>query len=130
MSRSLSLTFLTHAVVALLFGAPLLLFPGRLLDLLGWAPVDPLISRILGAALLALAWSSFRAWQAADIRQAAVLVETEIVFTVLACSGLLRHLLKANYPAMVWLVFAGLAVFAVAWIVAWWREVRPMRGGS
>ena len=122
MSRLLKLTFLFHMVVAFLFGAPLLVMPGSFLGWFGWAPVDPLLSRVLGAALLALAWSSFRGWRATERKQVAILVELEAVFTTLGCVGLLRHLLVANYPLMVWLVFAVLAAFAVAWIVSLFKK--------
>jgi Co/Zn/Cd efflux system component len=117
MSKALKTTFLIHAVVGLLFGAPLLIIPGRVLQWLGWAPIDPIISRVLGAALLALAWSSFRGWQAAERAQVALLLEMEAAFTVLGCIGLLRHLLSSSYPAMPWISFVILAIFAVAWIV-------------
>ena len=117
MSRGLKRVFLIHAVVAAIFGILLLVAPGRFLGIVGWAPIDPIISRLLGAALLALGWSSFRGWRATERRQVAILVEMEAVFTVLCCLGLLRHLLKANYPAMVWAIFATFLVFAIAWIV-------------
>jgi len=116
MPKALRVTFLIHAIVAILSGAPLLLAPGRFLGWLGWAPVDPLLSRVLGAALLAIAWTSFRGWQQADRADVATLVEMELTFAVLACAGLLRHLLKANYPAVVWLMFAIFAIFAMAWL--------------
>ena len=122
MSKGLKYLFLVHCVVAVLFGAPLLVAPGRFLELFGWAPVDPLISRILGAALLALAWSSFRGWQAAERVQVVRLIELEAVFTILACVGLGRHLLVASWPLVVWGVFAVLAVFALAWCLALLRK--------
>ena len=122
MSKALKYTFLIHAVVAVLFGVPLLIVPGRFLGWFGWAPIDPIISRVLGAALLALAWSSFRGWRATERAQVAILVEMEAVFTVLGCAGLLRHLLSARYPAMVWMVFAILGIFAIAWIVSLLRK--------
>ena len=122
MSKALKYTFLIHAVVAVLFGVPLLIVPGRFLGWFGWAPIDPIISRLLGAALLALAWSSFRGWRATERAQVAILVEMEAVFTVLGCVGLLRHLLFAGYPAMVWMVFAILGIFAIAWIVSLLRK--------
>ena len=103
MSKVLRTTFLVHAVVSLLAGAPLLLVPGQMLTWLGWAPIDPLVSRVLGAALLALAWSSFRGWKATERTRVAILVEMEAVFAVLACVGLLRHLWLA-FP-----VYIGLA---------------------
>jgi hypothetical protein len=76
------------------------------------------INRILGAALLALAWSSFRGWRATDKTQVAFLVEMETAFTVLGCVGVVRHLLIAHYPLIVWIVLAVLALFAIAWIVS------------
>ena len=122
MSKALKYTFLTHAVVAVLFGIALLIVPGRFLGWFGWAPIDPIISRLLGAALLALAWSSFRGWRATERAQVVILVEMEAVFTVLGCAGLLRHLLVAGYPAMVWMVFAIFGIFAIAWIVSLLRR--------
>ena len=122
MTKWLKIVFLVHMVIAAVFGALLLAMPGRFLGWLGWAPVDPLLSRVLGAALLALAWSSFRGWRAHERAQVAVLLEMEAVFTVLGCVGLLRHLLFANYPWMVWTLLAILAAFAVAWIVALFKK--------
>ncbi|MBN1484291.1 MAG: hypothetical protein JXA37_06170 [Chloroflexia bacterium] len=122
MSKLLKYTFLVHAVVALIIGALLLFIPGRFLQWLGWAPIEPIVNRMLGAALLALAWSSFRGWRARERREVAILIEMELAFTVLACVGLLRHLLVAHYPLVVWLLFAGMAAFALAWTVCWARK--------
>jgi hypothetical protein len=118
MSKTLRTIFLIHALVGLILGVPMLIAPGRLLNWLGWAPIDPIISRLLGAALLALAWSSFRGWRADDRAGVALLLEMEAVFTVLGCVGLLRHLLFARYPLMPWVVFVMMAIFAAAWIAA------------
>lgn len=118
MAKWLRIVFLVHMVVSAALGALLLAAPGRFLGWLGWAPVDPLLSRVLGAAFLALAWGSFRGWRARERAQVALLLEVEAAFTILACVGLLRHLLFANYPWMVWTLLAGLAAFAVAWVAA------------
>ena len=117
MSKLLKYTFLIHALVALVLGAALLLAPGRTLDIFRWAPQDALITRLFGAALLAFAWSSFRGWQSDSFEQVATLVEMETIFTVFGCVGLLRHLLKANYPPIVYAVFALLLIFAVLWVI-------------
>jgi hypothetical protein len=118
MSRSLRTLFLIHAVVGVIFGVPMLIAPGRLLMFVRWWPIDPIVSRLLGAAILALAWSSFRGWRADDRARVALLLEMEAVYTVLGCVGLLRHLLFGSFPFVPWLVFAILAIFAVAWIAA------------
>jgi hypothetical protein len=121
MSRSLRIIFGIHALVALVLGAALLIAPGRFLGLFGWAPVDPLLSRVLGAALLALAWSSFRGWRATERGQVALLIELEAVFCVLACAGLLRQMIGYVYPWYVWTMLGVFALFAIAWI---WALVR------
>ena len=118
MSRYLKILFPVHMVLAAILGALLLALPGRFLGWLNWAPVDPLLSRMLGAALLALAWGSFRGWRSDNPAQARILIELNIAFSALSAVGLLRHLLFANYPAIVWILFGGLVVFAAAWIVA------------
>ena len=124
--KALKITFLIHAVVAIVVGLPMLLAPGRLLLSLGWAPIDPIISRLRGAALLALAWSSFRGWRSAAWAQVALVVEMEAAFTVLSCVGLLRHLLFASYPATVWILFAISASFAIVWITLTVKMARPV----
>ena len=116
MSKALKYTFLIHAIVALIFGLPLLLAPGRFLMLFGWLRIDSMISRVLGAALLGLAWSSWRSWQATDKAQVTTLLELEAIFTVLAVVGLLRELVIFPYPIIYWLLCAVLAIFAAAWI--------------
>jgi hypothetical protein len=115
MSKALRTLFLVHVVTALVFGVPLIIVPGRFLELVDWAPIDPIAGRLLGAALLALGWSSFRGWQATAQPGVRVLVELEAVFTGLACVGLARHLFVGSYPVFPWLVFAVFAIFFLAW---------------
>lgn len=127
MSKVLKTVFLIHAVVGCVFGIPLFLAPGRLLQLVNWRPIDPIISRMLGAALLALAWASFRSWRTAE-RSQLVILEEEAVFAVLGSVAILRHLIFAPYPAMVWIVFSIVAIFAVVWVVfliRQWRQQAP-----
>jgi hypothetical protein len=121
MSKSLKYTFLIHVFVSLVFGTALLLAPGRFLGLFGWTPVDPLISRLMGATLLALAWSSYRGWGASSYEQVSALVEMEVIFTMFGSLGLLRQLLKAWYPWYVWFVFTVLLVFAIDWAYYLWK---------
>lgn len=124
MSQSTKYTFLIHTVVAVIMGIPLFIVPGRWLPLFGWAEegIDALLSRVLGAALIALAWSSYRGWQATDWEQVSIIVELEAVFTVLAAIGMLRHLIGFSWPVGVWFIFALFVIFAIAWIVAWRRK--------
>jgi hypothetical protein len=122
MSKALKVTFGVHAVVALFFGAPLLIAPGRFLGLFGWQPIDPLLDRLLGAALLALAWSSVIAYRTSDAGVERAFIQVEMIYTVLGAVGLLRHLLIAWYPWFVWAIFYILAIFAILWLYFWWKR--------
>ena len=126
MSKSLRVIFLIHAIVSAVLGVLFLVVPGRFLGLFGWAPIDPITSRLLGAALLALAWGSYRGWRAAEKAQVAILIEVEAAFCVLASLGILRHLVVASWPWYVWLLFAGF----VAWAIVWIHELVVLRRSS
>lgn len=114
--------FRLHAVVSLVLGVPLLIAPGEFLGAFGWAPVDPIITRLAGAAILAFGWSSFRA-QSSDSDEIPIFIlEIEAVFSVIGALAVLRHLLASSYPFIVQLTFAIFAVFGVAWTVFLLRE--------
>ena len=122
MSKYLKGLFVAHTVVAFGLGTPLLLAPGRFLELFKWAPIDPLISRLLGAALLALAWSSFQGFRAAERSQVKTVIVMEIIFTGLSTIGWLRHLTKGSWPLVVWLMFLLMVLFFLAWLVAYFKK--------
>lgn len=116
MSKLCTTALLIHLVIAVVLGSLLLVMPGRFLQALGWAPIDPLLSRVLGAALLAMAWGDWRAWRAAA--ETRTWCEVQAVFATLATVGVLRHVAFGWWPAIAWILFAGLAAFAVIWIWA------------
>lgn len=118
LSRRRRYAFLSHAVVAGAFGLTLFVVPDQIDLLVGWTPPDPVVNRVLGAALLALAWSSWRGSQAAHWHDVQALVEMEAVFTLLGSAGLLVDLLAAPgaTPRFAWVLFAILVLYASAWV--------------
>jgi hypothetical protein len=122
MTTSTKITFLVHAIVALIFGLIMLIIPGRFLEFLTWDPIDPIAGRLLGAALLALSWASYRSYVANEWSKVSIVVELETIFTVLASVGLLRHLLVGRWPWYPWTLLAIFAIFAIAWIIALVRK--------
>ncbi len=122
MSKLLKNTFLAHAVLSGVLGLILLTIPGRFLQMLGWAPIDPILSRILGAALLALTWGDYCGWQGIEQPAHTLIVQVQFAFAALAALGVLRHLLVARWPLMVWLLFAGCVIFAALWAIALRRK--------
>lgn len=139
-SNSLRITFLVHMILAVIFGAALFLIPGRTSIFLGAQEqvqirtsegtvtvpgttfVDPITSRILGAAYLAMGFSSFVGWRASRREQVNVLVQMELIFSILAVVAVLavEYLSPPGIliPKVVWAIAAILAAFAVAWGLA------------
>jgi hypothetical protein len=118
MPTSTRITFALHSVAALVAGFFLLIWPGATLDTIGWAKSEPILTRFFGAALLALAWSSFRGWRAEDWNQVNYLVELEVLFAALASVGIIRHLIIASYPWFVWAILVIFILFTIGWIIA------------
>ena len=116
MSRGLKITFLVHAIVALVFGIVLYLRPGSWATLVNWTPYDPSLTRVYGAALLALAVSSWFGYRAARWDEVRILVLMEIALTVLSTIGGLWGLLFRGAPVFGWVSVLIWVVFAVAWI--------------
>jgi hypothetical protein len=119
MPKLLKITLIVHIVLAVMFGLPLLGMPGRFLSFFGWAPVDPLISRILGAALLGLGWLDFRTLRLNSRQAAQPVIEAGTVFCGLASAGLLWHVKGSYWPWMVWIVLATFIILTALWLWNW-----------
>ena len=116
MSRGLKITFLIHAIVALVFGIVFYVIPGTFLDLVSWKAFDGNISRAFAAALLALAVGSWFGYRAASWQEVRIVVQMETVFTVLgAVAGLYGFFVKGA-PAIIWVAIVIFVAFAAAWI--------------
>lgn len=118
MRRSLKIIFLIYAIFTFILGAPLLLAPGRFLGLFIWNPIDPLITRLLGAALLAMTVGATRGYMIRQRERVGVVIETNLVFCALGAAGFLRHLIRGSYyPPIIWIIFGFLVLWAILW--AW-----------
>jgi hypothetical protein len=116
MSRGLKITFLIHAIVALVFGLLLYVRPGLWVRMVDWTPYDVNMTRTYGAALLALAVSSWFGYRAVRWEEVRILVLMEIALTVLSTIGGLWGLLFRGAPVFGWVSVLIWVVFAVAWI--------------
>jgi hypothetical protein len=130
MSRMLKLALLIQMIVSVILGVLLLVIPGSFLTWLGWVPNDPIISRVLGAALLAMSWGDLRVWRSSAKAEARLLVEVHLGFAALAGGAMLRHLLAAalaggatlsrlfagGWPVTMWTVFGIFGLFALMWL--------------
>jgi hypothetical protein len=112
-SSGLKTTFLVHAIVGLLFGLAYLLIPTTVGGWFGFAATDP-AWRLLGAAILAYALSSWWASRAVEWSKVEIVVQMEIVWTVLGALVTAWAVISGALPALGWLNALILAAFAVA----------------
>lgn len=110
-------TFLVHSIVGLIFGLVYLLIPDMLA---GWFGVSlpeamqPMLFRMLGAAILAFTASSWWAYHETAWERVKIIVEMELVWTILGTLVLLWGLLLGAFPAAFWISALILAAFAAA----------------
>jgi len=113
----LKYTFLAHFIVALILGLTYLLVPQTYGTLLKWPVPDPIVYRLLGAALLGLATSSILAYRETAWEKVIIVVRMEIVWLALAVLVMLWGMIFAGLPAIGWLNTAILAAFLAAFSV-------------
>ena len=115
-SSGLKTLFLAHFVLGLVFGLIYLLIPKIFLGLLGVPVMDDLPYRMVGAAVLAFTASSWYCYKAAEWDKVKIVVQAEIVWTVLAALVNLYGVLFAGAPAAIWINVIIMAGFAAAFI--------------
>jgi len=113
-SQGLRTTFLIHFIVALLFGLGFLFMPVLVGSWYGLNVQEPETYRLLGAAMLGFAVSSWFAYRATDWESVRIVVVMELVWTILGTLVLLYALLFAGFPALGWLNAVILGAFAIA----------------
>lgn len=117
----LKTTFLVHAILGAIFGILYLLIPETWGNLIGW-PMQDSAYRMIGAAVLAFAASSWFAYHEAPWERVKIVVEMELVWTILGTLVMLWGLLLAGLPAIGWVNAVILAGFAVAFGFFYFRE--------
>jgi hypothetical protein len=110
---SLRRWFVVHFFADTIFGLPLLLVPEFFLPLFGWSEVDPLTSRLVGAALLGIGVASLLGRNASRETFRAML-DLKIIWAGSAVLGLGIGL-SVGAPRMGWAFLAIFAVFLIIW---------------
>jgi len=112
-SSGLKTTFLVHIIVGLIFGLGMLLFP-QAWTALGVPVQEPEMYRLVGAAILGYTASSWWGYRETSWERVKIVVQMEIVWTVLATLVILWGLLFAGLPSIEWLNAIIMAAFAAA----------------
>ena len=118
----LKITFLVHFVVAVVFGLIFLLIPEMFGGMMGAPIKDPPTMRLLGAALIAFAASSWFAYRETVWERVKIVVQMEIVWTILGVLATLYGLVFEGLPAGDWMNVVILGAFAVAFIFFYSRR--------
>ena len=120
-SRGLHTTFLVHAVLATIFGLVYLLMPDVWGNLAGVPMHDPGWYRGIGAAILGFATSSWLAYKETTWEKVKIVVQMEIVWTILGTLVTLWGLIFAGFPTSDWLSALILGGFAAAFSYFYFR---------
>ena len=112
MASGLKTTFLVHLIVGAFFGLAYLLIPEVYGNLVGWPVKDPFVYRLFGAALLGIASTSWFAYKATTWESVKIVVQMEIIWTILGTLVVLGGIFLVGLPMIAWLNAVILAGFA------------------
>lgn len=120
--NSLRTWFVIHFVVDMLTGVPLLLFPELVMPLLGWNTIDPISTRVVGAALMGIGIESYLG-RNASIEVFRAMLNLKVIWASSAILGIGLGIWMGGTKAG-WAFLGVFAVFLVVWIY-YWRKLRP-----
>lgn len=112
-SSGLKTTFLVHIIVGAIFGLVNFLVP-EVWNLGGVLVKEPMMYRLVGAAILGYTASSWWAYRETSWEKVKIVVQMEIVWTILATLAFLWGLLFAGLPTLLWINAVIMGGFAAA----------------
>ncbi|MFC1670103.1 hypothetical protein ACFL20_06885 [Spirochaetota bacterium] len=113
MTQGLKVTFLLHSICAFLFGIGLYFVPELTAGALNWTPVDPTMSRFMGAAMLAISFKSLLAYRASSWESVRIIVMFEICYCILGATIGLYSVIVAKAPLFAWASIAVWVIFLI-----------------
>lgn len=119
--KSLRTWFVIHFVVDILVGIPLLVFPEFVLPWFGWNAIDPISTRLVGAALLGIGIESYLGRNAA-VEVFRAMLNLKVIWSSSAILGIGLGIWKGGAQAG-WLFLGIFVVFWFIWIY-YWRELK------
>ncbi|MCK5154019.1 MAG: hypothetical protein KAQ93_06625 [Spirochaetales bacterium] len=118
--RSLKGWFIVHFIADTLFAVPLFIAPVFLLDLLGWKSIDPLMARMVAAALFGIGTESLLCIKLGKDAFIAML-NLKIIWSFAAITGFIVGLSQGLFgnPAVGFSLLSIFTAFNILWI--YWR---------
>ena len=115
--RKLRRWFVIHFVVDILFAIPLLVIPETILPFFGWAVVDPITSRLVGAALLGIGTESLLG-RNASLEVYRAMLNLKLLWGTGALLGITLGIIQGA-PITAWLLLAIFSLFTLVWLYYW-----------
>jgi hypothetical protein len=116
--------FEVHFVVDVLFAVPLFLFPDQSLSFFGWKTIDPLTSRLVGAALFGIGAGSF-AGRNSGARAYTAMLKIKIIWSLSAIIGILITMISGG-PFFGWVILLLFLIFFVVWVYYHFRVSKEL----
>lgn len=119
--NNLRIWFVIHFYADMLFGIPLLLFPELVMPLLGWDAIDPISTRVVGAALMGIGIESYLG-RNASLEVFKAMLNLKVIWSSSAILGIGLGIWQGGATAG-WLF---LAIFVIFWFVwaYYWRKLK------
>ena len=123
--NSLRTWFVIHFAADILFAIPLLFFPQALLSLIGWGAYDPIMSRLVGAALMGIGVESLLG-RNADADTFRAMLNLKVIWASCALFAFGAGIAEGAAP-IVWALVGIFAVFWAVWVYYRIRLAKPAR---
>jgi len=120
-SKSLKYVLLIHFVLGIIIGVVFLFFPEEYCALFGIAINDHGVYRLIGAASLALGFSSYLAYKNGQWDTVKLFVQMELIWLTGANIGMLWWLFTGVSP-MMWVIEVMFIFFTVAFLFFYFQE--------
>ncbi len=118
----LRITFVIHIIIGLVFGIGYLLVPDLLYPMFGMTFADP-SARAFGAMIIALTVGSILALMTKEWDRVRILVEVELIFTLLGPIVMMYHMFVPPTPGvMMWVPIAILLLTWVLFLISYLQE--------
>jgi len=115
--NSLRTWFVIHFYADMLFGIPLLILPETIMPLLGWSAIDPISTRVVGAALMGIGIESYLG-RNASIEVFRAMLNLKVIWSSSAILGIGLGIWKGGAQAG-WLFLAIFVIFWFVWMYSW-----------
>ncbi|HVR62988.1 MAG TPA: hypothetical protein VMU50_13885 [Polyangia bacterium] len=110
---SLRAWFVAHSIIDVVVAIPLMICPTFVLGHLGWTAIDPVATRLVAAALLAIGLQSFFG-RNDGIESYRAMLRLKVIWSLAAVAGVFVAIAEGAPPAA-WAVLAIFVVFLGVW---------------